>query len=259
MEHSLEMNESARRWGALWSFDPAAWAMNETQQTPVYEAALRATGLERGARVLDVGCGTGVFLRLCADRGADVAGVDAAAGLLDLAHIRVPDADLRQADMVDLPYADDTFDVVTGFSSFFFADDIVRALSEARRVARPGAAVVAEVFGHPDRCDLEHVKAAVAPVREGEREYWRPDAVELLLPETGLQFEQAFDVDCVYRYPDAAALTQAMLAAGGAGLLAGPERVEAVRAAILDALAHCRQDDGSYHVANEWHVVIARA
>ena len=171
----------------------------------------------------------------------------------------MPDADLCQADMVDLPYADDSFDLVTGFSSFFFADDIVRALSEARRVARPGAAVVAEVFGHPDRCDLERVKAAVAPVREGEREYWRPDAVELVLPEAGLRFEQAFDVDCVYRYPDAAALTEAMLAAGGAGLLAGPERVDAVRAAILDALAHCRRADGSYHVANEWHVVVARA
>ncbi len=259
MEHSLQMNESARRWGALWSFDPAAWAVNEAQQTPVYEAALRATGLERGARVLDVGCGTGVFLRLCADRGAEVAGVDAAEGLLDLARTRVPDADLCQADMADLPYGDDTFDLVTGFSSFFFADDIVRALTEARRVARPGAAVVAEVFGHPDRCDLERVKAAVAPVREGEREYWRPDAVESVLPETGLQFEQAFDVDCVYRYPDAAALTEAMLAAGGAGLLAGPERLDAVRAAIVDALAHCRQADGSYHVTNEWHVVIARA
>ncbi len=72
MEDSLQMNESARRWGALWSFDPDAWAMNETQQTPVYEAALRAVGLTRGARVLDVGCGTGVFLRQCADLGAAV-------------------------------------------------------------------------------------------------------------------------------------------------------------------------------------------
>ena len=50
-----------------------------------------------------------------------------------------------------------------------------------------------------------------------------------------------------------------MLAAGGAGEIAGPERELELRAAILDALAQCRQTDGSYRVANEWHTVIARA
>jgi len=259
MENSFAtISESARRWGALWSSEPDTWAATEKQQTPVYEAALDAVDLSRDARVLDVGCGTGAFLRLCADRGAQVAGVDAARGLLDLAGMHVPEADLHEADMIDLPFADDTFDLVTGFTSFFFAGDIVRALSEARRVARPGAAVVAEVFGHPDRCDIEAVKAVAARFREAEAEYWRPDAIELLLPQAGLRFERAFDVDCTYRYPDEAALGEAMLAAGGAGRLAG-EHAGALRAAIVDALAHCRQADGSYHLANEWHVVIARA
>lgn len=253
------MSEHARRWGALWGSDPDAWAATEAQQAPVYEAALHAVGLPRGARVLDVGCGTGVFLRHAADRGADVAGVDASEGLLELARTRLPEADLHQADMTELPFADDTFDLVPGFSSFFFADDIVRALSEARRVARPGAAVVAEVFGHPDRCDLEAVKAAAARFRDSEAEYWRPDAIEVLLPAAGLRFDRAFDVTCTYRYPDAAALGEAMLAAGGAGHLAGPEHVDELRTAIVDALAHRRRADGSYHVTNEWHVVIARA
>jgi SAM-dependent methyltransferase len=209
--------------------------------------------------VLDVGCGTGVFLRACADRGAEVTGVDAAEGLLELAGARVPGADLQHADMAALPFADDTFDLVTGFTSFFFADDIVRALREAGRVARPGAAVVAEVFGHPDRCDLEAVKGAVMRFRDGEAEYWRPDAIERLLPDAGLRFERAFDVQCAYRYPDAAALGEAMLAAGGAGVMAGPDRVDELRAAIIDAVEHCRRPDGSYELANEWHVVIARA
>ncbi|MDA0185215.1 class I SAM-dependent methyltransferase [Solirubrobacter phytolaccae] len=253
------MSESATRWGALWGSEPDAWAVNEAQQTPVYEAALQAVGAPDRAKILDVGCGTGVFLRLCADRGAEVSGVDAAEGLLELARTRVPGAELQQADMVALPFADDTFDLVTGFTSFFFADDIVRALSEARRVARPGAAVVAEVFGHPDRCDLEAVKGAVTRFRDGEPEYWRPDAIESLLPHAGLELDHAFDVQCAYRYPDAAALGEAMLAAGGAGVVAGPERVDELRAAILDAVAHCRRPDGSYQLANEWHVVVARA
>jgi ubiquinone/menaquinone biosynthesis C-methylase UbiE len=42
---------------------------------------------------------------------------------------------------------------VTGFNSFFFATDMVRALREARRVARPGASVAITVFGRPERCE----------------------------------------------------------------------------------------------------------
>lgn len=253
------ITETGARWGALWSSQPGTWAATEVQQLPVYEAALRAVDPPQGARVLDIGCGTGVFLSLCADRGCEVTGVDVAMGLLDLAHVRVPGADLRRADMTDLPFADDTFDLVTGFSSFFFADDMVHALSEARRVARPGAPVIAELFGRPERCDLEAMKAAAAKFRDGEREYWRPDAIEACLPAAGLALEQAFDVDCTYRYADATALGDAMLAAGGAGAVAGPEHVDELRATIVDALAHCRRPDGGYHVTNEWRVVIARA
>ena len=65
-------------------------------------------------------------------------------------------------DLQVLPYDDDTFDVVTGFTSFFFADDMVGALREAGRVARPGAPVVIQAFGRPEKCALEAVKLAVA-------------------------------------------------------------------------------------------------
>jgi ubiquinone/menaquinone biosynthesis C-methylase UbiE len=115
---------------------------------------------------------------MCADRGAIVAGLDAAEGLLALARERVPEADLRLGDLQALPYDDDTFDVVTGFTSFFFADDMVAALREAGRVARPGAPVVVEVFGRPERCELELVKHAVMAFRPqtdgGPGTYWRP-------------------------------------------------------------------------------------
>src|SRR3954452_18608584 len=133
---------SARHWGRVWSHRPRAWALSEQRHAPGYQQTLRHTGLKRGDRVLDLGCGTGVFLRMCADREAIVAGVDASAGLLALARTRGTGADLRLADLQALPYADDSFDLVTGFRSLFFADDIVAALREARRVARRGAQVV---------------------------------------------------------------------------------------------------------------------
>jgi len=47
--------------------------------------------------------------------------------------------------MEDLPWEHEAFDLVTGFNSFFFADDMVAALREAGRVAKPGAPIVIQV------------------------------------------------------------------------------------------------------------------
>ena len=189
--------------------------------------------------MLDVGCGTGVFLRLCADRGAAVAGLDASEAMIARARTRVPEGDLRVGDLRALPYEDDAFDLVTGFGSFFYAADVVGALTEAARV---GARVLVQVFGRPERCDLDALK----PTHD-----WRPQIVEELLPRAGLTVERSLDVEWAYEYADEAALLEGILA-GGALAAAGPDP-----AAVLNALAGCRQPDGSYRVANEWHVVIA--
>jgi SAM-dependent methyltransferase len=257
--NTFTLSEHARQWGALWGDRPQAWAITEEQQKPVYEAALLYTGLMPGDRVLDVGCATGVFLRMCADRGAAVTGLDAAERLLAIARARVPEAELSHGDLQTLPYPDDSFDLVTGFTSFFFAQDIVAALREARRVARPGAPVVIQVFGPPERCDLELLKAAVKQFRPEETgSYWRPGIAAELAEHAGLSVERTLVSTWAYEYLDDDALLEAMLAAGGAGAIAGPERESDLRAAILEALSHCRQSDGSYRVTNEWHVVIAR-
>jgi ubiquinone/menaquinone biosynthesis C-methylase UbiE len=79
---------------------------------------------------------------MAADRGAIVAGVDAAGPLIEVAAERTPEGDFRVGDMETLPWPDDSFDIVTGFSSFQFADDKARALGEARRVSRGQVAVV---------------------------------------------------------------------------------------------------------------------
>jgi SAM-dependent methyltransferase len=65
--------------------------------------------------------------------------------------------------MEALPYEDDTFDLVCGFNSFFFANDIVAAVREAGRVAKPGAPVVIQVWGPHERDDLEAMKEIVRP------------------------------------------------------------------------------------------------
>jgi SAM-dependent methyltransferase len=257
---------SAERWGPLWGARPADWALSEDQQVPIYEDALARVGLEPGGLVLDVGCGVGAFLRLVAERGWRPHGIDASQALLDLARSRLPDADLRHGDMEALPYDDDTFDLVTGFTSFFFANDIVAALREAGRVAKPGAAVVITVWGPHEANDLEAVKAIIRPYfpprpadAPAEPDYSQPGVLEDIATRAGLEPETTFDTTLAYLFEDAQTVRRAMVAPAGLALLVGPDREDEVKDAIEHGLAPYRSDDGSYRLQNTFHSLIARA
>jgi len=263
---SSAVTGSASRWGSLWGARPADWALSEDLQVPTYEAALRRVGLASGQRVLDIGCGVGAFLRLVAARGGEPHGLDASEALVAVARTRLPDAELRVGEMEDLPWEDDAFDLVTGFNSFFFANDMVAALREAGRVAKPKAPVVIQVWGAHERCDLEAMKQIARPFlpprpadAPPDPDLSRPGALEALATQAGLTPESEFDTTWALEYPDAETLGRAMIAVAGLAILAGPEREHELKTAIVDGLAPYRRADGSYRLSNEYHYLIARA
>jgi SAM-dependent methyltransferase len=256
---------SAERWGPRWGARAADWATTEEQQVPTYDAAIRRLGLAPGSRVLEVGCGSGVFLRAAADRGAQVSGLDAAPELLELARARVPEAELRQGDLQFLPFGDDAFDVVAGFNAFFFAADMVAALREAGRVTVPGGKILIQVWGRHERCSLDAIKPIVRPYFPGADpdappppDLSVPGVLEAVASQAGLTPASAFDVTWAYEYRDDDELTRGLLAAAGVGDAAGDREPE-VRAALLDALAPYRTLEGGYRLENEWHFLIAHA
>jgi SAM-dependent methyltransferase len=262
MSATTTIEGSAPTWGPLWGSRAADWATVEEQQTPTYEEAIRRTGIGAGDRVLDVGCGTGVFLRAAAERGAEVCGVDASAELLRIAETRVPEVELRVGEMEDLPFEDDRFDVVCGFNAFFFAADIVGALREARRVTRPGGQVVVQVWGRPERCDIETMKRIVRqylPDAPPPSELWMPGVLEELCSKAGMTPGPGFDVRWAYEFADAEALGRAMMAPAGVAQVVGPEREPLVKREIVEGLAHCRTESGAYRLENEFRLVVARA
>src|SRR6266540_1413794 len=229
---------SASRWGPLWGARPDDWATSEDQQLPTYEEALRHVGLEPGQRVLDVGCGVGAFLRLVAERGGEPFGIDASEALIELA---------------------------TGFNSFFFANDMVAALREAGRVAKPDAPVVIQVWGAHERCDLEAMKMVARPFlpprppdAPADPDLSQPGALEALAIKAGLTPESAFETSWTLEYPDQETLGRALVAPAGLATLAGPEREEAIKDAIVEGLARYRTADGSYRLSNEYHYLVAR-
>ena len=109
----------------------------------IRSAILQATGKEPPARVLDLGAGTGRIGKAFVAADDFYVGVDASLGMLQefLLTTRVPC--LAQADGQQLPFRDGVFDVVMLMQVLSGAGDWRGLLSEARRVLRPGGAVVA--------------------------------------------------------------------------------------------------------------------
>jgi len=148
--------------------------------------------LPTGAQVLDVGCGPGTITADLAARvpGGQVTGIDAAPDVLVEARqeaVRRGQANVRfeTGDVYRLAYADGTFDVVHAHQLLQHLSDPVRALTEMRRVCRPGGLVAARdgdyggMFWFPEDPELtrwQSLYRAVARALGGE-----PDAGRCLL------------------------------------------------------------------------------
>ena len=235
---------------------------------PVYRHILERVPVGRDTAVLDVGCGAGRFCRIAADRGARISGFDATSALVEIARERVPDGDFRVGDMEELPWDDDSFDVITGFNSFFIASDMVKALSEARRVARPGVSVAMSVFGRPERCQSTAMFKAVAgllPAKPaGDDEKAGPalheeGALEALATRAGLTPEDAGYIEFVETYPNLETMLRGVMAAPPMVRAARAVGNDAVREALSEALGAVETPTGSYALEEEVRYLIARS
>jgi SAM-dependent methyltransferase len=235
---------------------------------PAFQAVADATAIGPSTQVLDVGCGPGEFCRFAAARGADVSGIDAAAGMIEIARRAVPAADLRIGAMESLPWDEDRFDVVAGFNAFQFAADMISALREAKRVARPRGQVAVCNWHRPQDCDLSAVFGTLRELdpptapdgSQPERPaVGEPGVLEDLARAALLKPAEAGQLDVPYVTPDHAMLERAFLAAAGFDSAVEHSGERAVRKAIIEAAAPFRQPDGSYLFQNRFRYVIALA
>lgn len=115
-------------------------------------------GVDDGASWLDVGCGTGALSHAVLDRArpAQVSGLDPSAGFIEYAQANTPDprARFEVGDAQQLPFGDESFDAVVSALMLNFVPDRPRALSEMRRVVRPGGVIAAYVWDYPGEMQL---------------------------------------------------------------------------------------------------------
>jgi demethylmenaquinone methyltransferase/2-methoxy-6-polyprenyl-1,4-benzoquinol methylase len=120
---------------------------------PVYDAMNRTmtAGLDRrwrritaeavvrpGDEVLDACCGTGDLAIACARAGGRVTGLDFSERMLERARRKAPALQWVSGDLLELPFADATFDATTVGFGVRNVDDLELSLRELRRVLRPG-------------------------------------------------------------------------------------------------------------------------
>ncbi len=106
----------------------------------------------RDRSVLDAGCGTGIFSAIFANQGASrVTGIDISKGSLGTARglkekFGLDAAEFLQQDMLELPFADASFDIVWAWGTVHHTTDPFRAIDQLIRVLKPGGALLLAVY-----------------------------------------------------------------------------------------------------------------
>jgi ubiquinone/menaquinone biosynthesis C-methylase UbiE len=159
--------------------------------------------LSRGARVLDVCCGSGASALPAAEAvgpGGLVIGVDLAEKLLQLARAKatqrgLTNVEFQTGDLTNLRFADGAFDAVVCVFGIFFVPDMESALRELRRVLRPGGRMAITTWGprlfEPLNTPFWNSVRSVRPdLYKGFNPWDRicePEALRSLLASAGLQ------------------------------------------------------------------------
>lgn len=143
----------------------------------------------RGPRVLEVSCGTGYLLTQYAGR-VQASAIDLNARMVEITNKNLRRtglaADVQQADVEGLPYADETFDTVVNTMSFSGYPNGRAALAEMSRVLKPGGDLVLIDVGYPD--DENQMGTLLA-------ELWRRSGdlirdMDVLLREAGFDYQE---------------------------------------------------------------------
>ncbi len=125
----------------IWSH----FAPLETFTTPSAARLVNHAHVLPGQHLLDVACGTGVVAITAARLGAEVTGIDLTPELIERAHenSRIAGIDIQwhQGDVEELPFEDESFDVLLSQFGHMFAPRPAIAVAEMLRVLKPGGTI----------------------------------------------------------------------------------------------------------------------
>jgi SAM-dependent methyltransferase len=129
--------ESAEAWISGLSLE-GDFARRFVLDAPMLELA-RLSGARNA---LDVGCGEGRFCRMLTEAGLSTVGIDPTPSLIEQARRLHRDGDYRAGQAEQMPFADESFELVVAYLSLIDIPDVAAAIGEMARVLRPGGHVL---------------------------------------------------------------------------------------------------------------------
>ncbi len=253
------------RQGELWGTAPEDWALYlEINFIPVYKKIISKSGLTKNDHVLDIGCGSGLFIKMADAKAATITGIDVSEQLLGIARQRNPTATLLNQDMEHLPFDDKCFDLVTGFNSIQYAEDVFIVLKEAKRVLKDEGKLVIGVWGSGTECEALNVLASVAsllpePVATvpGPLALSAAGKVEELLISAGFKIIESNTIECPWNFSSLDDALKGILAAGPSVEAINYAGKEKVKETLISTLKAFNIYDEIYVLENVFHYYIA--
>jgi SAM-dependent methyltransferase len=145
--------EYADSFGLEWHRFPRTQLDSYNGTKVSWTRFIQLTGLEptelKGQRVLEVGCGSGRFLELVAQAGAEAYGADLSTAA-EVSHDNLkqyPNCSVVQADLFRLPFAPGAFDFIYSFGVLHHTPDVEAAFRAVVRHLKPGGRIAVWVYG----------------------------------------------------------------------------------------------------------------
>jgi phosphatidylethanolamine/phosphatidyl-N-methylethanolamine N-methyltransferase len=164
------------------------------------ERAIHHMNIQPGDRVLDLGIGTGVSMNFY-PRHANLVGVDLSGGMLREARKKIREQGLDrffvfQANALQLPFADSTFDHLFISHVISVVSDPVMLVREAQRVAKPGARIVIVNHFQSTNRFIALVEKWLCPLCT--KLGWRSDlALQDLIRNTGVEVDYRYKLESI--------------------------------------------------------------
>jgi ubiquinone/menaquinone biosynthesis C-methylase UbiE len=137
------------RWGFAYHAkrtNPRTSFWNDQLDYPAVSELLR--GLLKGRKVLDLGCGSGIFTKKIQRSGGKVVGLDRSKVLLEIAREENPTIPFIQGSALKLPFPQGRFEIVSSNLLIHYFRNLSNVFKEVARVLKPGGRFVFS-FHHP--------------------------------------------------------------------------------------------------------------
>ena len=151
-----------------------------------YKNALKVINPKKDDKYLEIGFGSGIFIKKYMSHVSKIAGIDYSEDMVKLASdinrklVESGKAEFKQGYASSLPWADNEFTVVAAIEVFFFLNETEKTLKEIFRILKPGGRLIIEMaFNKDDGVDHKrHIKKMNLKLYSGEE-------MKKLLKKTG--------------------------------------------------------------------------